>query len=159
MSKPVTVVIGLGNPLMGDDGLGIAVAQRLADWGLPDDVQVVDGGTWGLNLLPVIEDAERVILVDAIDVGEAPGTLIRLPRERLPKYLATKISPHEVDLRDVLALAELRRTLPEDTTAVGLQPHTVAPGDQLSPLIQERLDGLVTAVVEELHARGHACTR
>src|SRR5690242_509820 len=100
MSNGVTVVIGLGNPLMGDDGLGIAVAQRLSGWELPEDVQVVDGGTWGLNLLPVIEDAGRVILVDAIDVGAAPGTLIRLPRERLPKYLATKISPHDVDLRD-----------------------------------------------------------
>lgn len=159
MSKPATVVIGLGNPLMGDDGLGIAAAQRLSEWELPEDVQVVDGGTWGLNLLPVIEDAERVILVDAVDVGEAPGTLVRLPRERLPKYLATKISPHEVDLRDVLALAELRRTLPEDTTAIGLQPQTVALGDRLSPLIEERLEALLAAVIEALQARGHACTK
>lgn len=160
MSNGGTVVIGLGNPLMGDDGLGIAVVQRLlADGELPDDVQVVDGGTWGLNLLPVIEDAERVILVDAIDVGQAPGTLIRLSRERLPRYLATKISPHEVDLRDVLALAELRRTLPEDTTAIGLQPEIVALGDRLSPLIAERLPELLAAVVDELHARGHACTK
>lgn len=160
MSNGTTVVIGLGNPLMGDDGLGIAVAQRLlADWDLPDEVQVVDGGTWGLNLLPVIEDAERVLLIDAIDIGARPGTLNRVPRERLPRYLATKISPHEVDLRDVLALAELRGTLPADTTAIGLQPETVTLRDRLSPCIAERLDGLIAAVVEELQVRGHACTR
>lgn len=160
MNNGGTVVIGLGNPLMGDDGLGIAVARRLlARRDLPEDVQVVDGGTWGLNLLPVIEDAQRVVLVDAIDVAAPPGTLVRLSRERLPKYLATKISPHEVDLLDVLALAELRRTLPDDTTAIGLQPQTVALGDRLSPLIEERLEELVAAVVEALHAGGPVCTK
>ena len=155
-----TVVIGLGNPLMGDDGLGIVVArQLLSRTDLPDGVQVVDGGTWGLNLLPVIEDAERVLLVDAIDTAEAPGTLIRLSRERLPKYLATKISPHQVDLRDVLALAELRGTLPEDTTAIGLQPQIVALGTALSPLIAGRMEELVSAVLDHLRAREPACTK
>jgi hydrogenase maturation protease len=100
-----------------------------------------------------------VLLVDAIDTAAAPGTLIRLPRERLPKYLATKISPHEVDLRDVLALAELRRTLPEDTTAIGLQPAVVSLGDRLSPLIEERLDELLAAVIDELEQRGAQCRR
>ncbi len=155
-----TVVIGLGNPLMGDDGLGIVVArQLLSRTDLPDGVQVVDGGTWGLNLLPVIEDAERVLLVDAIDTAEAPGTLIRLSRERLPKYLATKISPHQVDLRDVLALAELRGTLPEDTTAIGLQPQIVALGTALSPLIAGRMEELMSAVLDHLRAREPACTK
>lgn len=155
-----TVVIGLGNPLMGDDGLGIVVArQLLSRTDLPDGVQVVDGGTWGLNLLPVIEDAERVLLVDAIDTAEAPGTLIRLSRERLPRYLATKISPHQVDLRDVLALAELRGTLPEDTTAIGLQPQIVALGTALSPLIAGRMEELVSAVLDHLRAREPACTK
>lgn len=154
------VVIGLGNPLMGDDGLGIAVVQRLlAQWELPPDLEVVDGGTWGLNLLPVIESARRVLLVDAIDVAEPPGTLVRLSRERLPRYLATKISPHEVDLRDVLALAELRGTLPDDTTAVGLQPAAVTLGDRLSPVIEDRLDVLIDAVVEHLRAAGFPCRR
>ncbi|HEU5358942.1 MAG TPA: HyaD/HybD family hydrogenase maturation endopeptidase [Gemmatimonadales bacterium] len=155
-----TVVIGLGNPLMGDDGLGIVVArQLLSRTDLPDGVQVVDGGTWGLNLLPVIEDAERVLLVDAIDMAEAPGTLIRLSREHLPRYLATKISPHQVDLRDVLALAELRGTLPEDTTAIGLQPQIVALGTALSPLIAGRMEELVSAVLDHLRAREPACTK
>ena len=160
MSDAPTVVIGLGNPLMGDDGLGLAAVARLeAGWELPPGVELVDGGTWGLNLLPVIEDAGRVLLVDAITVGAAPGTLVRIPRDRLPRYLATKISPHEVDLRDVLALAELRRTLPAETTAIGLEPATVALGSELSAPIEAALDTLVAAVVEDLAAWGCACRR
>jgi len=155
-----TVVIGLGNPLMGDDGLGLVVLERLRrEYAVPTDVELIDGGTWGMNLLPVIEDAGRVILIDAIDVGTAPGTPIRLERARLPRYLATKISPHQVDLRDVLGLAELRGTLPNDTIALGLQPKRVALGNQLSDVLSCRVDDLVTLVVQELADRGHVCER
>lgn len=159
-SERRTVVIGLGNPLMGDDGLGLAVLERLqTDYAVPPEVELVDGGTWGMNLLPVIEDAARVILIDAIDVAAAPGTPVRLERARLPRYLATKISPHQVDLRDVLGLAELRGTLPADTIAVGLQPQRVAFGDTLSDVIRGRVDEVVSLVLRELADRGHACPR
>jgi hydrogenase maturation protease len=155
-----TVVIGLGNPLMGDDGLGLVALERLRrEYAIPADVELVDGGTWGMNLLPVIEDAGRVILIDAIDVGTAPGSPVRLERARLPRYLATKISPHQVDLRDVLGLAELRGTLPNDTIAVGLQPKRIALGNQLSDVLGRRVDDLVALVVQELADRGHVCER
>ena len=158
-AAPRTVVIGLGNPLMGDDGLGIAVLERLqATWDVPPDVELVDGGTWGMNLLPIIEQAEQVLLLDAIHSGAAPGTLIVIPRDRLPRYLATKISPHQVDLRDVLALAELRGTLPARTTAVGLQPARVEMIHELSPPLAARLDTVVTAAVQLLAEWGHECT-
>src|SRR5262245_6447568 len=92
-NKHGVVVIGLGNPLMGDDGLGIAVLERLrTEYVLPAEVELVEGGTWGLNLLPVIEVAESLILIDAIDTGVAPGTPARVERALLPRYLATKIS-------------------------------------------------------------------
>ena len=144
---------------MGDDGLGIAALERLREqWDVPLDVELVDGGTWGLNLLPIIEDAGRVLLIDAIDVGAPPGTETVIPRERLPRYLATKISPHQVDLCDVLALAELRGTLPEQTTAVGLQPERVEMSSDLSATLRDRLDGLVAAVVRLLAVWGHECT-
>jgi hydrogenase maturation protease len=153
-----TVVIGLGNPLMGDDGLGLVALERLrAEYAIAPEVELVDGGTWGMNLLPVIEEAGRVILIDAIDVEASPGTPVRLERARLPRYLATKISPHQVDLRDVLGLAELRGTLPADTIALGLQPQRVAFGDALSDVIRCRVGDLVTLVVQELADRGHAC--
>jgi hydrogenase maturation protease len=159
-SKGRTVVIGLGNPLMGDDGLGLVALERLrTEWQVAPEVELVDGGTWGMNLLPVIEDAARVILIDAIHVGAAPGTPVRIERARLPRYLATKISPHQVDLRDVIALAELRGTLPEDTVALGLEPERVAFGEGLSEAVRGRVEGLAARVAQELVDRGHACPR
>jgi hydrogenase maturation protease len=154
-----TVVIGLGNPLMGDDGLGLAALAQLRDeWDVPADVELVDGGTWGLNLLPVIEAAARVLLIDAIDADAPPGTEVVIRHDRLPRYLATKISPHQVDLADVLALAELRGTLPEETTAIGLQPANVEMSTELSDVLRGRLDALVTGVVRLLESWGHRCT-
>jgi hydrogenase maturation protease len=111
-----------------------------------------------MNLLPVIEDAARVLLIDAIDADAAPGTEVVIPRNRLPRYLATKISPHQVDMADVLALAELRGTLPEHTTAIGLQPVKVEMCNELSDVLRCRLDGLVAAVVRLLESWGHHCT-
>jgi hydrogenase maturation protease len=145
-----TVVIGLGNPLMADDGVGIAALERLRAAGAPPDVELVDGGTWGMNLLPIIESAGRVLLMDAIDAGGAPGTLHVLERAQIPRYLATKISPHQVDLRDVLALAELRGNLPEQTVALGLQPERVEMSCELSDAVHTRLDDLVAAVTQRL---------
>ena len=153
-----TVLIGLGNPLMGDDGLGLAaLAQLREQWEVPADVELVDGGTWGMNLLPVIEDAGRVLLLDAINAGTAPGTVIVIPRQRLPHYLAMKISPHQVDMADVLALAVLRGTLPDDTVAVGLQPSRVELSNELTDLLRCRLDGLVETVVRQPESWGHDC--
>ena len=154
-----TVVIGLGNPLMGDDGVGLAALARLeADYRVPVDVELVDGGTWGMNLLPVIEDAGRVLLLDAIHKDGAPGTSYRLARYELPRYLATKISPHQVDLHDVLALAELRGTLPAETVAVGVQPARVEMIAELSPVVAQALGRVVELALAELAAWGHVLT-
>ena len=150
-----TVVIGLGNPIMADDGVGIAALERLRAAGAPAGVELVDGGTWGMNLLPVIETAGKLVLMDAIDAGGEPGTLHVLERARIPRYLATKISPHQVDLCDVLALAELRGTLPEDTVAIGLQPARVEMSCELSEAVRVRVDDLVAAVTDRLASWGH----
>lgn len=158
-SAPVggTVVIGLGNPLVGDDGLGLAALEQLRARCTDGDVELVDGGTWGLSLLPVIESAARVLLLDAIDAGGLPGTLHILRRVDLPRYLATRISPHEVDLQDVLALAELRGTLPLETVAIGLQPGRLETGCDLSDAVRNSLGDLVDAVEQQL-AAWHAAT-
>jgi hydrogenase maturation protease len=87
----------------------------------------------------------------------APGTPTRLDRERLPRYLATRISPHQVDLRDVLGLAELRGTLPDHTVALGLQPEHVEMGFGLSDVVAARLDDLVDSAADLLTTWGHPC--
>jgi hydrogenase maturation protease len=107
----------------------------------------------------VIEDADELILIDAIDTGAAPGTAVRLEHAQLPRYLATKISPHQVDLRDVLALAELRGTLPPDTVALGLQPVSIELRNALSDVLRLRVDLLAASVAQELARRGYAASR
>jgi hydrogenase maturation protease len=151
-----TVVIGLGNPLMGDDGLGLAGLAHLRDhWTFDPPVALTDGGTWGLTLLPMIEDAERVLLLDAVNVGAAPGALVRLERADLPRVLATKLSPHQIDLREVLALAELRGTLPASIVAIGLQPAEITMRTSLSAPVVAGLPGLMEEVLAQLAAWGH----
>lgn len=153
--QPRTVVLGLGNMLMADDGVGLAALARLEEeWFIPREVELVDGGTWGMNLLPVIERADRVIILDAIDLGDPPGTLIRLEGDEIPRFLAMKLSPHQVDLREVLALAELRGTLPEQVIALGIQPARVEMSTTFSPEVAARVDQLIHLAAETLYNWG-----
>lgn len=153
-------MIGLGNPLMGDDGAGVAVLERLrAEWDIPPEVELIDGGTWGMNLLPLVESARHLILIDAIRTGAPPGTLNVLERRELPRYFSLKLSPHQIDLREVLALAELRGLLPEDLVAVGIEPERVEMELALSPRVSAGLDKVVDLVVERLEWTGDRCRR
>lgn len=159
MSDPApsgTVVIGVGNPLMGDDGLGLAALAILQnEWTVDPPVAFLDGGTWGMNLLPEIEDAERLLLLDAIKGGQAPGTVVELVGDAIPRLFATKLSPHQIDLREVLALAEWRGTLPDHVIALGVQPERVELATALSAPVVQALPALVTRIVEVLEGWGH----
>jgi len=154
------LVIGLGNPLMGDDGLGLAALARLTtDWALPPEVQAIDGGTWGLNLLPLIERADQVLFLDAVEAGKAAGDPVELSGAELPVVLGHKLSTHQIELREVLALARLRGTLPPTLACLGLQPASVELRDGLSPVLEERLDRLVAAAVARLERWDHRLRR
>jgi hydrogenase maturation protease len=154
---PETVVIGVGNPLMGDDGLGIAALERLRNgWHFEPHLDLLDGGTWGLNLLPHVERAQRVLFIDAINADAEPGALVELEREDIPRFLARKLSPHQIDVKEVLALAELRGTLPRELVAIGLQPESVEMRASLSPVLESRVGDLVARVIDRLDGWGYA---
>jgi hydrogenase maturation protease len=141
---------------MGDDGVGLAALERLRTGWLPaPGVRLLDGGTWGLQLLPDIEEAERLLLLDAIEAGARPGTLVVLEREAIPRFFAHKFSPHEVDLREVLALADLRGRLPRELVAIGVQPGAVTLAPGLSPEVDAGLEAMLLAVAARLEAWGH----
>lgn len=152
-----TLVLGLGNPLMGDDGVGLAVLSRLQQGWECEGVDLVDGGTWGMNLLPLIEDTGRLLLLDAIRLGVEPGTVHLLTRDQLPRYLSHKLSPHQIDLKEILALAELRGTLPEVAMAIGVEPAEVKLSTNLSAPVEARLEELTDLALRQLSQWGHSC--
>jgi hydrogenase maturation protease len=152
----MTVVIGVGNPLMGDDGLGIAAIAAIRErWDESEALSLVDGGTWGMNLLPLIESADRLLILDAIDRGVAPGSLIAIEGDEIPRQLAVKVSPHQTDLREALALAELRGALPRMMVAMGIQPAHVALSTELSAVVAAGLPALLRDVEVRLRQWGH----
>ena len=152
------VVLGVGNPLLRDDGVGLAALERLrAEWEPGPDVSLVDGGTWGMNLLPTIEDADALILLDAINAGVGAGEALVLEREEVPRFLGLKLSPHQIDLREVLALADLRGTLPTRTVVIGVQPGVVSAGIGMTPRVAAAVDVVVRRAVERLAAWGYRC--
>ncbi len=148
------LVIGLGSPLMGDDGLGLVALEQLRAAGVPAGVTLADGGTWGLNLLPMIEAADRVLFLDAVHGGLKPGQVSILERKVIPQHLQTKLSPHQIDLREVLAVAEFRGTLPKEMLVVGMEPESVELRTGLSPVIQGHLTDLLHAVRAQLEEWG-----
>jgi len=150
------VVLGVGNPLMGDDGLGIMAVARLGDtWQDAPGLTLVDGGTWGMNLLPLIEQARRLLIIDAIDADVEPGSRVVLERDDIPRYFGRTLSPHQLDLREVLALAELRGNLPRETIAMGIQPDRLELSLELSSVVAASLPQLLSDVDDLLRRWGH----
>lgn len=159
--RPIAcAVIGLGNPLMGDDGIGLAALARLqGEWRIPADVEMVDGGTWGMQLLPTIESCRRLLFLDAINVGGEPGRLVELEGAEIPRHFAVKLSPHQIDLRETLAVTALRGTTPPEMVAIGLQPGEIEMSTELGAATERGLGAMVEAAVRRLEAWGYPCAR
>ena len=145
------LVLGLGNPLRGDDGMGSRVVEELIRRELPEGVTALDGGTGGLDLLQVLEGWERVVVVDAADVGREPGQFVRFtPDQARLAEAADRFSLHHAGLSEVLALANaLGRTLPE-MVVFGVQPAEVDWREGLSLAVENALPALVDAVLKDV---------
>ena len=134
--SPRVVVLGLGNTLNRDEGLGVHALKALAELGgLVPEVELVDGGTLGLNLLPLVEDSSHLLLLDAANAGVEPGTVVELRKDQIPLYTGIKLSQHQATFQEVLGLAAFRGHLPEHLHLVGAQPVDLSLGTELSPAI------------------------
>jgi hydrogenase maturation protease len=157
MRPSKTLVLGLGNTLLQDDGLGIRAVERLmAEYDLPAEVEVLDGGVMGLDLLSRLEDVTALLIVDAVKAGLPPGTPIRLAGDAIPTALAQKMSMHQAGIQDLLAVSAFRGTLPQRVVLHGLEPEIISWGTELSPNIAPQIDKLVDSVVQELRDWGVA---
>ncbi|MBI5029194.1 MAG: HyaD/HybD family hydrogenase maturation endopeptidase [Chloroflexi bacterium] len=146
-----TLILGLGNILLQDEGVGVRVIEHLqANYVFPDDVLVLDGGTLGLDLLAYIEDSSHILIVDAVKADKEQGALIRLVNDEIPAFLGPKVSPHQVGLQDLLALAKLRGHFPDEVILWGVQADIFEPGLELNPKISAQVEPVAKHVLEEL---------
>ena len=156
MDKPVPLLIlGLGNLLCGDDGLGVTAVERLLGaYEAPDGVLILDGGTLGLSLLPYLEDARRAILVDAVRDDAAPGSFVRLTGEDVAPAVAARLSVHQIGVVDLLDGARWLGRSPETLVLLGLVPESIELSLERSPSVERNLPELVRRVAEEAASLG-----
>jgi len=146
-----TLVLGIGNLVMSDDGIGVRVVQAIDErYRFPAEVTILDGGTLGLDLLPRIEETERLIIVDAVETGAPAGTLVRMSGEEIPQALETKLSPHQMGLKDLLAVASLLGQAPEEMVLWGVQPESIDMALGLTATVEAQVEPLVARVLAEL---------
>jgi hydrogenase maturation protease len=161
MSKSTSLlVLGLGNLLLGDDGVGSAAIALLLDrYRPPRGVRVLDGGTLGLSLLPYLDDADAVLLVDAIRADAPPGSLVRLDGEQVAPAVATRLSPHQIGVSDLLDGARWLDRYPARLVLLGVVPETLELAVGLSPPVARALPDLVEQIVDEAASLSLVFTR
>lgn len=149
------MVLGVGNLLFTDEGVGIhAIKTLLERYEFPENVSIEDGGVLGMNLLGIISEADQLIVVDAIKNGGAPGALHRLAGDEIPKRILAKNSLHQVDLLEALTLCQALDHVPE-TVIVGVEPEDIETLClELTPPVKEKMDDLIAMVLRELGRLG-----
>ena len=150
------LILGLGNVLLGDDGLGAAAVARLErNYEIPPQVRVADGGTLGLALLGLFAESEHVILVDAVRVDAPPGTFVRIDGDEVAPAVRERLSPHQVGVADLFDAARLIDSFPTSVTLLGLVPERMDLSVERSDPVDAGLDGLVEAIVREARGLGY----
>ncbi|MGB5817804.1 MAG: hydrogenase maturation protease [Thermoanaerobaculia bacterium] len=150
------LILGLGNLLCGDDGLGVAAVEELHHrYLLPDSVRALDGGTLGLTLLAHFEDAEDVILVDAIQADAPAGSLVRLEGDEVAPAVRNRLSVHQIGVADLLDGLRLLDAFPKRLTLLGLVPEKMELEIALSESVGSNLQLLVAEVVKEAARLGY----
>jgi hydrogenase maturation protease len=148
-------VFGIGNILLSDDGVGVHVINRLKNkYDFPQGVELIDGGTKGLDLLPLFENRDRVLIVDAANFKKEPGTIDTIEGEKIPAFLSSKLSVHQIGLPDMLFAAKLMEIMPPEMCLVGIQPKSMETSAELSDEVKSRFEELVFRVLEQLDEWG-----
>ncbi|PLX99141.1 MAG: hydrogenase expression protein [Desulfuromonas sp.] len=150
---PNFLVLGLGNLLMNDDAAGLHAVYALRER-FPEqaNLQIVDGGTLGLDLLGYIDWADRLLILDAIDIDAPPGTVALIEGDDIDPVLERKVSPHQVGLKDLLAAAELIGDRPAEITLLGIQAGDINMAMELTPQVSQGMEKLVAEAAQRVAA-------
>ena len=153
--KSRTCLIGLGNILMQDDGIGVHAVREIEErFRFTPEIDIVDGGTLGLTLLPLIEGYAGVLFVDAVEAGLEPGAIVVREGTDVPSFLGSQVSVHQAGLADLMYAARLAGVMPPEVCLVGIQPQSVDLGLETTALLQDKREDLIRAVLARLEAWG-----
>ncbi len=145
------LVVGMGNVLMQDEGVGIRAIEELENqYQIPDGVTIIDGGTTGMELYNPIRSCDQLIVADAVNTGAAYGSLVRIANEEIPQFFQTKLSNHQLGLSDLLALMTLKGEKPEHVVVIGMVPHSLETQLGLTEEAKKGLSAMVNMLVKEL---------
>jgi hydrogenase maturation protease len=150
-----TLILGIGNVLLTDEGVGVRTLNELQRrFTFSEDVELLDGGTSGIELLRHIQDHDNLIIIDCMTYDQPPGTVYRVENEDVPSVFRTRISPHQLGLSDLLAAAMLTDRTPKNLVLFGVEPESVDIGLELTETVEKSLAKLIQAVVEEVSKIG-----
>lgn len=152
---PYILVMGVGSVLMKDEGMGVLAIEELKRRFLfPQNVELLDGGTSGIELLSYISGKDYLIIIDAIKGGSPPGTVLKVDGANVPARFRTRISPHQIGLSDLLAAAALTDEMPKELVLFGIEPKVIEMGLGLSEEVQKAMPKLFESVVGDLRRMG-----
>jgi hydrogenase maturation protease len=150
-SPPKIVILGIGNLLLSDEGVGVHIANELLKMSLPPDVSVIEGGTDGFRLLNIITEADRLIIIDALKGDAPPGSIYRFDIGEVQNSPSGfKTSVHQIGILEVLDLSGLIGKTPY-TTVIGIEPKCLEMGMDLSPEIREKIPRIIELILDELN--------
>lgn len=150
------VVLGIGNTILTDEAAGVRAVELLEQtYQVPANVQVIDGGTSGMEMIEDLSNLDFLIVIDVVKTGAAPGTVVRIAGDEIPVFFRHKLSPHQIGLPDVLASLELLDSMPKEIVVLGVEPISLALGMEMTSTVAEKVPLLVDRAVAELLARGY----
>lgn len=147
-----TLVLGIGNILLRDEGIGVRVIEYLRRLDLPDEVECVDGGTAGADLLEILCGRRRLIVIDAMDAGLEPGTMLEMGLEDLQAMERPQLSLHDLDLPQTLEMARLLGEEPEKVILLGIQPERVECGMELTERLSKQIPAIAAKVLSLINS-------
>ena len=148
-------IFGIGNILLSDDGVGVHAINKLkSEYDFPESVELIDGGTKGLDLLPLFEGRDKVLFVDAANFKKEPGTIDTVIGDKIPAFLSQKLSVHQIGLPDMLFAARLMGITPPEVCLIGIQPKSMETGTELSEAVSIKMKDLVENVLQKLKEWG-----
>lgn len=153
MSEKSVLVLGVGNLLLGDEGVGVHVAQRLQKMALPPEVEVIDGGVGGFELIQHFQGREKVIIIDAVSTDAAPGTLLRFRANDVNLPTQPSFSAHQSGLPELLSFCQ-KLPPPPEVVIYGVAPAEIRQMSmRLSPTLEQRLDAIIAKILKEIETK------